>query len=90
MISGVVMTMLFTIMIVHVYRGNKNSWLTTVSVMLVFSGIGALLLGISLYSIYVIELINNVVVLTLAIGVGLFYSLFMIAHFLLATKYRKM
>jgi hypothetical protein len=87
---GAIAVVLFIVLFVYIYRGNKNLWLLQVCAMLLLSNVGAFLIGFSLYNIYVIKNVTEEMCVILGVGVALYYLLFGISHFLLAVKYREM
>jgi hypothetical protein len=89
-VTGVPMAIMYIILIVHIQRGNKNTWLTIVCSLLLLSNIGAVMTGYSLYKLLVLKDVTVGLVWMLGIGVGFDYGCFSIAHYLLAVEYRRM
>jgi hypothetical protein len=46
MLSGVILSIGFTALLVHVLMGNKNKWLTNITVQMILSNLGGAVLGI--------------------------------------------
>lgn len=90
LINGLLMAPLFTCVLFHVCRGNKNKWLMTLCALFLASAVGAVFLGCCLYSIYVLDSVSEAVITNFAVGVLLYYPLFSAAHLMLAAKYRAM
>lgn len=73
-VAGVIMAISFSILLVHVRRGNKNTWLTVVSSQLICSSIGAIMLGYSAYEVYIRQTRITWKILVGTVGIFLEYS----------------
>jgi ABC-type uncharacterized transport system permease subunit len=56
---GSVATLVFTWLLVHICRRNKNKWLITNVIMLIFANIGTALIGISYYMRYITPVLQQ-------------------------------
>lgn len=90
MVPSAIMIVLWLIMLVHIINGNRNKWLFTVVVMLLFGAVGSVLEGWTLYELTVRHVINTAICYWLGLAVLLTYGMFCLSHYLLAVKYRKM
>lgn len=88
--TGVVMFITYIGMLVHIRRGNKNTWLTMMCVLLMVNNVGGIILGIGLYNLTVLQHKEVKYVLMMVFGAGLDYTGFCVAHYLLAVKYGRM
>jgi drug/metabolite transporter (DMT)-like permease len=86
--SGSVMTVVYSAVLLHIYHGKKRKWLTIVVSLLLISQISLIVFGYGYMKVnaqydysYLNEWLNGG-------GLGLYYSTFNTAHYLLAEKYR--
>ena len=84
------MVILYTILIIHIQRGNKNTWLKVVSSLLLLNNVGACAVGYGLFKLMILKDITKGLVWMIAVGCGVDYLTFSVAHFMLASKYSKM
>jgi hypothetical protein len=73
-VAGAIMAISFSILLVHVRRGNKNTWLTVVSSQLICSSIGAIMLGYGAYEVYIRPPADTWHILVGTVGIFLEYS----------------
>jgi hypothetical protein len=90
MVPSAIMIILWLIMLVHIFKGNRNKWLFTVVVMLIFGAVGSVLEGWTLYELTVRHVLNTALCYWFGLAVFLTYCLFGLSHYLLAVKYRQM
>lgn len=89
-LAGSIMVVTYVVVFYLVCKGNRNSWLLRFLAMLLASSIGSIIAGYNFYFINYLEVINKHYVIGLGVGLTLHYSMFGVAHFLLASRYRSM
>jgi hypothetical protein len=90
MIPTAIMTVVWIVVLMHVYRGNKNKWLMFMCTMLAFGEVGTFVAGWRNYGMEVNGIVTPRIIYELTAGKSVEYIVFCVAHFLLALKYRKM
>lgn len=89
-VPGVPMVILYLILIVHIQRGNKNTWLTVVSSLLLITNLGACAVGYGLYKVMILGDNTRGLVWMIGVGCGADFLTFSVAHWMLAHKYNQM
>jgi hypothetical protein len=89
-VAGIVASCVFVCLLVHIKKGNQNSWLTKVTSMLLISSVSSILVGISLYAMNVQELSAVIWIIIMEIGFGFHFAFFDAAHQMLAYKFSRM
>lgn len=84
------MIVIYIAVLYLVCQGNRNSWLLKILALLLGSSIGSVITGYNFYFINYLKVSNMHYVIGLGAGLALHYSMFGVAHFLLAVKYRSM
>ena len=83
--SAGLMIVSYFVLLAHIALGNKNGWLIMVTIMLLISQIGVILMGYTWFALHTQS--SDVLICLQGIGVALYYSLFDLVYFLLAIKY---
>jgi hypothetical protein len=68
MLSGVILSIWFAALLVHVLMGNKNKWLTNITVQMILSNLGGAVLGNSAVQMYCFYTITQPIILAGAIA----------------------
>jgi hypothetical protein len=89
-ILGLILLVVYTFMIVHIRRGNKNTWLTMMCVILMANNIGGVIVGLSSYELRIKRSSLPLYPVLLGVGLALDYGGFSISHYLLSVKYSRM
>jgi hypothetical protein len=88
--EGLILLAGYLWLLYHVRTGNKNTWLTWVTIMLVLTNVGKMMTWHVLAEIYLNGSISALAAAELGAGVALKYGFFTTSHFLLAKKYAAM
>lgn len=90
LIEGVVLVLGYLWLLYHVRTGNKNKWLTWVTVMLLLANVGVIMTWYGAYLIFLQGKRTALLTVELGAGVASKYVWFTTSHFLLAEKYAAM
>jgi hypothetical protein len=84
------MIVLYLFLLRHIYNNGRNKWLTLVTVFLLISQLGMILLAYSLKIVVVQGThVTSGTLILLAFSCSLEYGVFSIPHYMLAIKYRE-
>ena len=86
--DGVVMTLAWSVILFHIWTGNKNKWLMMMTVMLLISSIGSLLLSYYIYQVWGRANISRTILFVMCLCQSVQNLFFNISHLLMAYKYR--
>jgi hypothetical protein len=89
-----IMIVLYCTLLVHIQRGNKNKWVTLVTVLLLVSMVAYFMFMLANFLLLELKFIKTpkavAWLIVLGISKGIQSSAFNVAHFLLADKYWQM
>lgn len=88
LITGVILLVCNSVVLVHIRLGNKNKWLTWVVCLLLVSNFGNLLMAYSYQTLFVERIYTPLNCAAIGLGDATKFWGFSISHFLLADKYR--
>jgi hypothetical protein len=87
---GLILVLTYLGLLVHILRGNQKKWLIAVTVMLMVSSFGSIMVSYALVEIMLKKQPTTIVVIILGAGVGVKYGMFTVSHLMLAEKYQQM
>ena len=85
--TGSILIVACVVLLYHIVNGNKNQWLINVTIMVLISQIGLIVMGYAFYELWQLEHHTETMIILFGVGIGTYYMLFNVAHFLLAEKY---
>jgi hypothetical protein len=88
--TGAIMLVMWSVVLVHIVRGNKNKWLAMTTTLLLLSNVAIIISGYADYLMILEAIHTSFTTFLFGASYGLFILMFNISHFLLAERYRKM